>query len=94
MITLKRDNIIMEVATELQASVFLRAGYVRVDGVDKAAETVKAETVKGESAQETGAETANEEPAQAVETETAEAEPATEAVPEKPKRRRKPAKQA
>lgn len=76
MITLKRDNIIMEVATELQASVFLRAGYVRVDGVDKAAETVK------------------KEPAQAVETETAEAEPATEAVPEKPKRRRKPAKQA
>ena len=81
MITLKRDNIIMEVATELQASVFLRAGYVRVDGADKAAETVKAETVK-------------KEPAQAVETETAEAEPATEAVPEKPKRRRKPAKQA
>lgn len=81
MITLKRDNIIMEVATELQASVFLRAGYVRVDGVDKAAETVKAETVK-------------KEPAQAVEAETAEAEPATEAVPEKPKRRRKPAKQA
>lgn len=68
MITLKRDNIIMEVATELQASVFLRAGYVRVDGADKAAETVKAETVKKE--------------------------PATEAVPEKPKRRRKPAKQA
>ena len=81
MITLTRDNIIMEVATELQASVFLRAGYVRVDGAGKAAETVKAETVK-------------KEPAQAVETETAEAEPAAEAVPEKPKRRRKPAKQA
>lgn len=70
MITLKRDNIVMEVATELQASVFLRAGYVRVDKAELAAETVKAETAKEEPAQE------------------------AEAVPEKPKRRRRTAKQA
>ena len=31
MITLMRDGIVMEVATELQASVFLRSGYKRVD---------------------------------------------------------------
>lgn len=31
MITLMRDGIVMEVATELQASVFLRSGYVRVE---------------------------------------------------------------
>lgn len=30
MITLKKGNIVMEVATELQASVFLRSGYTRV----------------------------------------------------------------
>lgn len=30
MITLKKGNIVMEVATELQASVFLRNGYTRV----------------------------------------------------------------
>lgn len=34
MITLKKGNIVMEVATELQASVFLRSGYRRVE--DKA----------------------------------------------------------
>ena len=31
MITLIRDGITMEVATELQASVFIRSGYTRVD---------------------------------------------------------------
>lgn len=31
MITLIRDGIVMKVATELQASVFLRAGYKRVE---------------------------------------------------------------
>lgn len=31
MITLMRDGIVMEVATELQASLFLRSGYKRVD---------------------------------------------------------------
>jgi hypothetical protein len=31
MITLTRDGKVMEVATELQASVFLRYGYTRVD---------------------------------------------------------------
>ena len=35
MITLKRDGIVMEVATELQASVFLRAGYKRVEQAPK-----------------------------------------------------------
>ena len=33
MITLMRDGITMEVSTELQASVFLRAGYKRVEQV-------------------------------------------------------------
>ena len=31
MITLIRDGIVMEVATELQASVFIRSGYKRVE---------------------------------------------------------------
>lgn len=31
MITLVRDGIVMEVATELQASVFIRSGYKRVE---------------------------------------------------------------
>ena len=31
MITLIRDGITMEVATELQASVFIRSGYKRVE---------------------------------------------------------------
>ena len=31
MITLIRDGIVMEVATELQASVFERSGYVRIE---------------------------------------------------------------
>lgn len=38
MITLKKENIVMEVATELQASVFLRNGYVRVEPEEKAVE--------------------------------------------------------
>ena len=46
MITLKRDNIVMEVATELQASVFLRSGYVRVDKEKLMAEATKADPVK------------------------------------------------
>ena len=31
MITLERDGVFMEVATELQASVFIRSGYKRVE---------------------------------------------------------------
>ena len=31
MITLIRDGLVMEVATELQASVFIRSGYKRVE---------------------------------------------------------------
>ena len=34
MITLVRDGIVMEVATELQASVFERSGYKRVEKVE------------------------------------------------------------
>lgn len=47
MITLKKDNIVMEVCTEVQASVFLRSGYVRVDNVPaEAADVTAAETPK------------------------------------------------
>lgn len=31
MISLSKDNVIMEVASELQASVFLRNGYKRIE---------------------------------------------------------------
>lgn len=41
MISLKKDNIVMEVATELQTSVFLRNGYERIDAK---ADTVAAVT--------------------------------------------------
>lgn len=34
MITLIRDGIVMEVATELQASVFERSGYKRIEKVE------------------------------------------------------------
>lgn len=44
MITLKKDDVVMEVATELQASVFLRHGYKRVE----AAPAVKEETIPEE----------------------------------------------
>ena len=46
MITLKKDNIVMEVREESQASVFIRAGYVVVDA-DKAAENA-ADAAPGE----------------------------------------------
>lgn len=62
MITLKRDNIVMEVATELQASVFLRSGYVRVENapVEKkpAVEAESAPVVKEDFATEKAQETA------------------------------------
>lgn len=50
MITLKKDNVVMEVETEVQASVFLRNGYARVDNVP------------AEATAETAAETPKEEP--------------------------------
>ena len=37
MITLERDGIVMEVATELQASVFIRSGYRRIEKVEPTA---------------------------------------------------------
>jgi hypothetical protein len=40
MIRLKRDNLVMEVCTEVQASVFERNGYVRVKPEPKPVETV------------------------------------------------------
>ena len=51
MITLVKDGIVMEVATELQASVFIRSGYKRVEAPaentperDFATEEAKVET--------------------------------------------------
>lgn len=74
MITLTKEGVTMEVATEFEASVFLRSGYKRV-GNDRPAATVEA-----------------------VVTEEAQAEPEAgekvTAEPEKPKRRRRTAKQA
>lgn len=46
MITLKKDNIVMEVRDDTLASLFIRAGYVRVDA-DKAAENA-ADSAPGE----------------------------------------------
>ena len=61
MITLVRDGITMEVATELQASVFLRNGYERVGakadtatadaGLTETAEKPKRRTRKAKSAE-------------------------------------------
>lgn len=74
MITLKKEGVTMEVATEFEASVFLRSGYQRV-GNDQTQATVEA--VVAEEAQ--------------VEPEAVEK---AADVPEKPKRRRRTAKQA
>lgn len=49
MITLVRDGIVMEVASELQASVFLRSGYVRVEkapAIEKPERNFATETAK------------------------------------------------
>ena len=73
MITLKKEGVTMEVATEFEASVFLRSGYQRV-GNDQTQATVEA--VVAEEAQ--------------VEPEAVEK---AADVPEKPKRRRRTAKQ-
>lgn len=74
MITLKKEGVTMEVATEFEASVFLRSGYKRV-GNDQPTATVEAVV----------AEEAQAEP---------EAGEKVTAEPEKPKRRRRTAKQA
>ena len=50
MITLIRDGITMEVATELQASVFLRSGYRRVENKAGAAD-VAADPTKESAAE-------------------------------------------
>lgn len=74
MITLTKEGVTMEVATEFEASVFLRRGYKRV-GNDQTQAIVEA--VVAEEAQ------AEPEAGEKVTTE-----------PEKPKRRRRTAKQA
>ena len=88
MITLVRDGIVMQVASELQASVFERNGYVRVDtdgtteGRDNAGEqeTVAPATQPAKASKKM---TLDEQSAK--EEVTVEADPA----PEKPKRRRR-----
>ena len=75
MITLVRDGIVMQVASELQASVFERNGYVRVD-TDGTTE---------------GRDNAGEQETVAPATQPAKEEKPVEAdpAPEKPKRRRR-----
>lgn len=87
MITLVRDGIVMQVASELQASVFERNGYVRVadgttEGRDNAGEqeTVAPATQPAKASEKV---TLDEQPAK--EEKPVEADPA----PEKPKRRRR-----
>lgn len=75
MITLERDGVFMEVATELQASVFERSGYKRVE---QASATIITPEVATEENILQDRETAP----------TAEPEPGT---PEPKKRRRKTA---
>lgn len=48
MITLKKDDVVMEVATELQASVFLRHGYKIVEAAPVAKTAPAAEEVPAE----------------------------------------------
>lgn len=76
MITLKKEGIVMEVATEFEASVFLRSGYVRVETADES--VVKAEPDAAEVTQ----------------AEMPEVQEKAEVQPDKPKRRRRAAKQA
>lgn len=86
MITLIRDNIVMEVATELQASVFLRSGYKRVDK----APSINITAEQGKAANTT--EQATTEPETVTEAAPmAGAEPVPP-VNEKPKRGRRPKK--
>ena len=73
MITLVRDGIVMEVATELQASVFIRSGYKRVEAPE-APKTPK-RNFATEEAQETAP--------------IADPESETPVTDEAPKRRRK-----
>lgn len=56
MITLKKGDVVMRVASELQASVFLRNGYERVD------ESLPAETPVKVSSEDPRADEAKEEP--------------------------------
>ena len=55
MITLERDGKRMEVATELQASVFMRSGYVKVD------KSAKVETPVADEPKETAEQAAETE---------------------------------
>lgn len=48
MITLKKDDVVMEVATELQASVFLRHGYKIVEAAPVVEAAPAAEEVPAE----------------------------------------------
>jgi hypothetical protein len=48
MITLIRDGITMEVATELQASVFIRSGYKRVEAKKASVEEKLSNAVIGD----------------------------------------------
>lgn len=74
MITLVRDGIVMEVATELQASVFIRSGYKRVEDLEAPKKPER--NFATEEAQE---ETASK----------ADPDPETPVTDEAPKRRRK-----
>ena len=76
MITLKKDNVVIGVSTEFEASHFLRSGFVRVETADEP--VVKAEPTAAEVTQ----------------AEMPEVKEKAEVQPDKPKRRRRSAKQA